>query len=314
LRIDLPFCLYHVMSRTNSGDTAFRNRRDISRFLFYLSRYAGIFHFRIQAYCLMRNHFHLLLESGDEAGLSELMRRLLTAYTVYYNRRYERHGHLFQGRFKSLVVDKSQYLLTLSRYIHLNPVEGDRKRDPETYFASSYRFYLLGNEPEWLHTGEILQWFHGDRSLYGRFVREGFTEDNFPAIYKRRFVGGRAFGERVTARIRAGSSSRESSERSPHGKTDPYISQADRIVEGVARALGCRKQRIREGRNMKGIVGFARTVVIGLLKETFPWTNKQIAAFMSLKTENSVLHHVGRIRKNEKMKGLMERIKKENRL
>ena len=139
-RIDLPFCLYHVISRTNSGEIAFTGKREMDKFLGYLEKYSKIFNFRIHAWCLMPNHFHLLLESTDQARLSELMRRLLTAYTIFCNRRRGRHGHLFQGRFKSFVVDKSEYLLELSRYIHLNPARMKKQVDPEIYYGSSLRF------------------------------------------------------------------------------------------------------------------------------------------------------------------------------
>jgi len=151
-RIDLSFSLYHILSRTNSGDTAFQDNKDRSKFLEYVSRYTQLFDYRIHAWCLMSTHFHLFLESDQVPQLSEFMRRLLTAYTVYYNRRHRRHGHLFQGRFKSYIVDKSDYFLSLSRYIHLNPRETERPQDPFRYQGSSLRYYIKGGEPNFLHT------------------------------------------------------------------------------------------------------------------------------------------------------------------
>ena len=122
-RIDLPFSLYHVLSGTNKRDKAFRDSRDENTFLSFVEKYSNIFSLRIHAWCLMPTFFHLLLETTDRPSLSEFMRRLLTAYTMYFNRRHKRNGYLLQGRFKSYIVDKTNYLLDLSRYIHLIPVE-----------------------------------------------------------------------------------------------------------------------------------------------------------------------------------------------
>lgn len=286
-RIDLPFCLYHVMSRTNSGDIAFKDSKSKSRFLHYLSKYLDLFEFKLHAYCLMDNHFHLLLESGDRADLSEFMRRLLTAYTVYYNKRNHRHGHLFQGRFKSFVVDKAEYLITLSRYIHLNP-HGihDEIEDTFHYFGSSLKYYRHGNEPDFLHTGEVLSWFEGDRKKYEHYIREGLEEGDLVEIYRQRFIGGQAFSTRMMERMKLdeetdGTSSYSEKVRKRCLEKDEE--KARGIVQKVAEYYNLTPQMIITGRRARGVTGKARIVLICLLRDNLPWTERQIGQFVGFK-------------------------------
>lgn len=155
-RIDMPFSLYHIYFRTNSGDDACLYQWDREKFLKYMSRYLDIFEFRLHTFCILANHFHLFSESTQRPVLSEFMRRLLTANTVYLNRRGGRHGHLFQGRFKSHIVKKFFYLLALSRYIHLNPARLAKTWEPDRFAGSSLLCYINGREPQYLYTKEIL--------------------------------------------------------------------------------------------------------------------------------------------------------------
>lgn len=181
-------------------DSLFLNDGDRRHFLACLEKYSDLFDFRVHAYCLMDSHVHLLVESS-QPNLSQFMHRLLTAYTVWFHRRHETHGHLFSGRFKSLVVDKSAHLLALSRYIHLNPVEAGMARKAEEYPWSSMVYYLNPRKaPEFLFTREILDWFGDSPEQYRIFVLEGLNEDVKPMILSQRFVGGKSFAKRIAAR------------------------------------------------------------------------------------------------------------------
>lgn len=286
-RIDLPFMLYHVFSRTNSGELAFMDSRDRSKFLEYLAKYVKIFDFRIHAWCLMPNHFHLLLESMKHPALSEFMRRLLTAYSVFYNRRHERHGHLFQGRFKSVVVDKSDYLLALSRYIHLNPVLLGSTAEPEAHQGSSLLFYLKGGEPAFLCTKEILSWFGGDREKYAKFVREGLNEDVKPQIIQRRFIGSEPFVRRLNSRLnfinQKGSRSHAAAQKENLEKMEVETARAWEILEEVANYFARSAEEIRQGRFAQGDLFSARTVCAMLLREYLPWTCHKIEEFLCAK-------------------------------
>ena len=113
--------IFHVTCRGNDRRVIFRDDHDRARFLEQLRSASEIFSVRVHAYVLMSNHFHLIVET-PKANLSEFMRQFNISYTGYYNRRHRRIGHLSQGRFKAIVVDKDSYLLELSRYVHLNPI------------------------------------------------------------------------------------------------------------------------------------------------------------------------------------------------
>jgi len=121
LRIEFPGAVYRVTCRGNEQKAIFRDDADRLRFLAILSESASIYSIRLYCYVLMANHVHMLLET-PLGNLGEFMRRFNVTYTGYFNRRHRRVGHLYQGRYKSLVVDKGAYLTIASRYIHLNPL------------------------------------------------------------------------------------------------------------------------------------------------------------------------------------------------
>jgi len=301
-RIDFPFMLYHILSRTNSGDFAFLDQRDYHKFLHYLGQYVPLFSFRLHAFCLMPTHFHLLLESRENPSLSEMMRRLLTAYTVYFNRRYQRHGHLFQGRFKSYVVDKAEYLLAVSRYIHLNPASPGNPSAAEAYQASSLRYYLHGGEPAFLHTAEILSWFNGDRKKFAGFVRSGLNQETKPEVIQQRYIGGEAFIKRLKRRIRFRTGGRRrSSPGSSPGKSTSARSEEKktaRLITRVAKHFQVPEKRIRRGLAGHGNLGHARTTVVALLFKHVPWSYSRIAKYMGFKNISSVDYHLGRAKKD----------------
>ena len=304
-RINLPYILYHIFSRTNSGDTAFLDRRDMKKFLAYLAKYADMFDFRIHAFCLMPTHFHLLAESGPRAELSELMKRLLTAYTIYFNRRHARHGHLFQGRFKSLVVDKAEYLLTLSRYIHLNPTDAPRKRNHEKYQGSSMKYFVGGGEPPFLHTREILTWFKGDRQAYADFVREGLNEKSSLRILEQRYIGGKAFALRMRKRIgqqgRVGSRALAAEIKARKFGEESEQKRADAILKAVAEYYAESPGIILKRCAAHGAIGRARSVLVCLLCEYISWSQQKIAEFIGLRGPSNVRYHLKRRKEDERV-------------
>ena len=179
LRIEYPGAFYHVTSRGNEQKDVFKSRRDRERFLSYLEsavvRYGAVMH----AYCLMSNHYHLLLET-PEGNLSQIMRHINGAYTTYFNVKRKRAGHLFQGRYKAILVEADEYAIELSRYIHLNPVKVGMVDKPEEYEWSSYRQLIGITEPsEWFTTKFILGYFPGNkaREIYREFVNEAINQE-----------------------------------------------------------------------------------------------------------------------------------------
>ena len=159
LRIEYSGAFYHITSRGNERKEVFKSQRDREKFLFYLGsateRYGAIIH----VYCLMDNHYHLLMET-PAGNLSQIMHHVNGAYTTYFNTKRERSGHLFQGRYKALLLEADEYAKELSRYIHLNPVRAGVCAIPEAYTWSSCRYYTVETTaPGWLQRGFILGYF-----------------------------------------------------------------------------------------------------------------------------------------------------------
>ena len=132
LRITYPGAFYHVTSRGNERKNVFKSKRDRVKFLEYLDSATKRYDAVIHAFCLMDNHYHLLLETPS-GNLPQIMRHTNGAYTTYFNVKRERSGHLFQGRYKAILVDMDEYAKELSRYIHLNPVRAKMVKTPEEY-------------------------------------------------------------------------------------------------------------------------------------------------------------------------------------
>jgi REP element-mobilizing transposase RayT len=189
LRIEYAGAWYHVTSRGNERREIFRDDKDRMRFLEALRESIERFKVEVHCYVLMSNHFHFLLRTR-EANLSRFMQRFNTAYTVYYNLRYHRAGHLYQGRFKAVVVEADEYLKELSRYLHLNPVQLKKYKEYSIeekakilgeYKWSSLRGYMgLGKRDEFVAYEDVLGYMGGDtkegKRRYKEFVISGIRK------------------------------------------------------------------------------------------------------------------------------------------
>ncbi len=141
LRILYPNALYYITSCGNTQQDIFFNDSDRRKFLNILARTKKEYGYILHGYCLMNSCFHLFLET-PHANLHTIMQNINTSYTIYVNRKYKRVGHLFRGRYKAIVIDKENYLLQVSKYIHLKPVEAKLTNFPEDYIWSSYRNFI----------------------------------------------------------------------------------------------------------------------------------------------------------------------------
>jgi REP-associated tyrosine transposase len=146
-RVFAPGILYHVIVRGNHRQKTFQNGRDYQTYLERLARYRRQFGINVYAYCLMPNHVHLLVETGSQP-LSRFMQGLQQSYTQYFNRKHHKVGHLFQGRYKAIICDKDEYLLSLVRYIHLNPIRANIVQKFDEYPYSGHHNYLEGRASE----------------------------------------------------------------------------------------------------------------------------------------------------------------------
>ena len=177
LRIEFEGAVYHITSRGNARQAIFLDDEDREQFLSVLASVVERFRWVCHAYCLMDNHYHLLIET-PEANLSGGMRQLNGVYTQYFNRIHARVGHLFQGRYKSIVVDKDSYLLELCRYVVLNPVRAGVRRSAVQWKWSSYRAMSgMGRASAFLTVDWVLSQFGKDKSRardrYRKFVAAG---------------------------------------------------------------------------------------------------------------------------------------------
>lgn len=202
LRIEFPGAVYHITSRGNAKQTIFVDEKDYADFLEVLCSVADRFDWILHAYCLMGNHYHLLIETV-EGNLSRGMRQLNGVYTQRFNRRHNRVGHILQGRYKAILVEKEAYLLELCRYVVLNPVRAGLVKSPMEWKWSSYKEtigYDKGNSC--LTTDWILSQFGSDRKeaivRYREFVRSGLkVESPWKGIKGQLLLGGDSFMEKL---------------------------------------------------------------------------------------------------------------------
>lgn len=180
LRLQFAHGLYHVTSRGDGREDIFLEDGDRGLFLEVLADTRDRFNWVLHAYCLMGNHYHLLIETPD-GNLSKGMRQLNGVYTQRFNRKHKRVGHVFQGRYKAIIVQKDSYLLELARYIVLNPVRAQMVRSAKDWPWSSYRATAgMADAPEWLTTDPILSVFGANReeavAAYRAFVAAGRSQ------------------------------------------------------------------------------------------------------------------------------------------
>lgn len=244
-RIEYPGVFFHIIVRGNNRENVFRDHSDYVRYLQKFSFFCREGDITLYAYCLMPNHIHLLLEMG-EVSLSKVLQRFHTWYTQYFNRRYGRVGHLFQGRYKAIVCDKDAYLLELVRYIHLNPVRAGLVDSPEEYPWSSHRVYLSIDRSEVIDPSFVLKQFSdrlsAARRSYKTFVMEGSRQGRRDDLYKvsdQRVLGDEEFHKEVFRR-------RADDESDSPGMPTMYfeLNELEEIMQSV---MGFERGSLRSG-------------------------------------------------------------------
>lgn len=179
LRIEYEGAVYHVTGRGNEKRKIFFSRKDYEKFKEYLADAVEKYSLILHGYVLMTNHYHLIIET-PEKNLSKIMHHINSSYTTYINIKRKRSGHLMQGRFKSIVVEKDSYLLELSRYLHLNPVRAKMTQLPEDYRYSSYGSYTTAAADNLVSTKTILEMLASKpdvaRKKYKSFVESALEQ------------------------------------------------------------------------------------------------------------------------------------------
>ena len=255
----------------------------------------------------MDNHYHLLMET-PKANLSQIMQNINTSYTVYVNRKYQRSGHLLQGRFKGIIVDKDRYLIALSRYIHLNPVRAKLVKRPGDYPWTSYRAFIDQNAEDLLvDTGDTLSHFSRRRKraigAYREFVEAsgGKEENPFAAMEAGFLLGKGAFRAKILRRVEK-------------MKMDEEIPQARRLRKRVSIDAVIKACQLLYGENRKALVdrtkgNEGRQVAIYLAKILTGEKGKDIGRHFGIKgpaVSDAIKRIEGRLEKESQLRERME--------
>ncbi len=174
-RIWYPGATYHITSRGNRKSQLFREKEDYRTYLGIIRGTKHKYNFKVYSYCLMTNHTHLQLQT-EETEIWKIMRRINLHYAKYFNNKYDLVGHLFEGRYRSSIIENDYYQLLTSRYIHLNPLKADLVDDPQKYQWSSYGYYLGMRGSNIVNESKILSYFEGKIKGSGRKQYKKYVE------------------------------------------------------------------------------------------------------------------------------------------
>jgi len=266
LRIEYPGANYHVMNRGLGRTRIFINDKDRESFLQLMGEIARLWQVGIHAYCLMTDHYHLLLET-PQGNLSRIMRHLDGLYTQRFNRSHDRDGPLFRGRYRAILVDAEEYFLSVARYIHQNPRESGLVSQIQDYPWSSHRAYLHGrHSPLWLDRQVMLSRFGTGATAvrgYRGFMEVGVERDIRDFYRKGKLspvLGGKKFLERVRNRIGERANRRDDVPESRW----VFSSGVDEILSATRRVYGKKVEELLKTR--RGTENEARAMAIYLCR------------------------------------------------
>lgn len=319
--------MYHVTIRGNGRANIFADDHDRERFLQRLADSLDTYVVRLYLFCLMDNHAHLVLET-PQGNLSRFMHSVETGYTVYYNARHSRPGHVLQGRYAAKLVEGNRYLLNLSRYVHLNPVFADRVKNLplkerveilRRYPWSSYRGYAgIGKEYEFVTSSPILGLMNASKNrqkhAYRKYVEKGLaeTDEEFIALLKESPLG--IGDDEFRSKIRG--LYQELTEKS-HKPEDVAFRQqkgkipAEEILELLSKTLGLQAERFKEKKRNSAL----RPLAAKMLNKYGGLTSRKIAEVLNIGTGAAAGRAIARLdeilEKNHKLKILLPGIEKD---
>ena len=329
LRIEYPGAAYHVMARGNHRQGIFKDDPDRRRFLETLGEACEKTGWAVHAYVLMRNHYHLLLET-PEANLVAGMKWLQGTYTQRYNSRHKLRGHLFQGRYKAVVVDgeAEPYFQVVSTYVHLNPARAKLiqigKERLKGYSWSSYPLYLRGRAPDWLERKRVMGSLGlklGDSRGYEAYIegrvlrlaskagRKEFEEE-WKSLRRGWFVGDSEFGEALAARLEKALKGRQRESHSGDAKAAHGEAEAERRLRRGLGSLGLTSQDLKD--LPKGAA--EKVVMAWWLREGMTVSLRWVSERLGMGHYTRVTQAISRIkhrpaRKHEKLRRQLLRLK-----
>ena len=297
-RIEYEGALYHLMSRGNDGQDIYLNDDDRNLFLETISEMSERFEVNIFAYVLMSNHYHLLVRT-KRANLKKAMQWFGTTYTRRFNNRNFKKGHLFQGRYKSILVQNDAYLMQLSCYIHRNPLRAGIVRRLIDYKWSSYPIYAYGKKgPEWLTTQVILSYFKGaDKHKQYREKVQKYAEEEkrlLEDIHHGMILGAKKFVDKIRTQFLPDI---------PHNALPQQKQLAkdiklDDVLKKSAKVIQIDLDNCVQAKRLRGIDKHKRDILVYLLWNKGLMTNEQLGRVFNI-SNSAVSHSVKRFK--EKM-------------
>ncbi len=278
IRIEYTNAVYHITARGNERKKIFRDDAERFKFLELLEKYTGRHGVILYCYVLMGNHYHLVVETPN-SNLAKFMHDLQSHYTGYFNRKHKRNGHLFQGRYKALVVEKDAYLVVLSRYVHLNPVRAGVTERPGQWPWSSYKDYIKPRAAnKWLDRQPVLDQF-GKRLAeacvrYRKYVEAGIGADlqsPVDSVKSQMILGDGKFVEKMRKLVEAYEHTSDTSDGKELFRWNRE--RADEAIETISRRYGV-DPGVLKAKKRRGNI--PRDVAIWLFHGSSRWTMKEI--------------------------------------
>jgi REP element-mobilizing transposase RayT len=297
-----------VTSRGNERRRIYFSKADFEKFKSYLKEAQEKYGCVLHCYVLMNNHYHLLIETPN-ANISKVMHYVNGSYTNYVNRKRDRSGHLFQGRYKAIVIERDSYLLELSRYLHLNPVRAKMVRRPEEYPYSSYESYITRKEEQFVYRDLIWEMISSDRRYaprsYREFVEKAIDDDlenPLKNVYAGVILGGSRFIKDVLGSLKEEIFQRE---EVSHRRELQVAWSADEVIAAVASHFKVsRNEVLQENKEY-------RSIALYLIKRCTDMTNRRIGEIFGAMSASGVAKANQRFgKKLERDNSLRKRVEK----
>jgi putative transposase len=310
LRIQFPGATYHVMNRGLAAQPIFKTDADRATFLEGLGEVHVRWGLQIFAYCLLRNHYHLCVQT-PQVPLARIMRHIDGVYTQRYNRRHRRDGPLFRGRYRAIIVDTDRYLTAVVRYIHQNPIAAGQVAHMEQYRWSSLHYYLTDRgRPTWLSTQTVLDYFGGRRKPFLAFMR-GDPDEDLVRFYRSDRAGPILGTESFKAWIKSRKGLRRVDREIPERR---YLAiDLDTCVRVVAKVFGVKQSLLEQSR--RRVPNVPRQVAMYVCREVGGHSHRAIAQRLqagSYSTVSSVCATMKkRLANNRTLRRQVEKIRQE---
>ncbi len=263
-RIEYEGAFYHVITRGNQRRRLFKGDDDFQKYISLLAFYKERYKYSLYAYALMSNHVHLLIETR-QIPLSKILQGINQSYTMYFNGKYKTIGHLFQGRYKGILIDKDDYLTELSGYIHLNPVRAKITEKPEDYPYSSYLSYITDKKDPVAEQGLILAMLSDNikeaRRKYGEYVENAIgaeRESPFVNVYGGIILGRQSFIKDTLKKIK---NERLNEKEISRKKSLSVVYDSEDIIDAIARHYKTTKIDLLQNKSSE-----ARKITVYFLK------------------------------------------------